>query len=68
LLHRREIDRLKGAVERKGKTVVPTAMYWIKGRAKLEIAIASGKKQHDKRRTERDRDWERSRARILKHS
>ena len=68
LLHRKQIDQLKGAVERKGKTVVPTAMYWLKGRAKLEIAIATGKKQHDKRRTERDRDWERSKARILKHS
>lgn len=68
LLHRKQIDHLKGAVERKGKTVVPTAMYWLKGRAKLEIAIATGKKQHDKRRTERDRDWERSKARILKHS
>ena len=68
LLHRKQIDQLKGAVERKGKTVVPTAMYWVKGRAKLEIAIATGKKQHDKRRTERDRDWERSKARILKHS
>lgn len=68
LLHRNEIDRLVGAVERKGKTVVPTAMYWAKGRAKVEIGIATGKKQHDKRRTERDRDWERQKARIMKHS
>jgi SsrA-binding protein len=68
LLHRNEIDRLAGAVDRKGKTVVPTAMYWSKGRAKVEIGIATGKKQHDKRRTQRDRDWDRQKARILKHS
>jgi len=68
LLHRKEIDRLSGAVDRKGKTVVPTAMYWSKGRAKVEIGIATGKKQHDKRRTQKDRDWERQKARILKHS
>lgn len=67
LLHRREIDRLTGLVDRKGKSVVPTAMYWSKGRAKVEIAVATGKKQHDKRKTERDRDWQRQKARILKH-
>jgi len=66
LLHRREIDRLSGLVERKGKTVVPTAMYWSRGRAKVEIGIATGKRQHDKRKTERDRDWERQKARIMK--
>lgn len=68
LLHRREIDRLGGLVERKGKTVVPTAMYWSKGRAKVEVGVATGKKQHDKRKTERDRDWARQKDRILKHS
>ncbi len=67
LLHRREIDRLGGLVDRKGKTVVPTAMYWSKGRAKIEIGVATGKKQHDKRKTERDRDWARQKDRILKH-
>lgn len=67
LLHRREIDRLAGLVERKGKTVIPTAMYWSKGRAKLEIGVATGKRQHDKRRTQRDRDWERQKARLMKH-
>ena len=67
LLHRREIDRLRGLEEHKGKTVVPTAMYWSKGRAKVEIGIATGKKRHDKRKTERDRDWERQKARIMKH-
>lgn len=66
LLHRREIDRLTGLVDRKGKTVVPTAMYWSKGKAKVEIGIATGKRQHDKRKTERDRDWDRQKARIMK--
>lgn len=67
LLHRREIDRLIGMVERRGRTVIPTAMYWKKGRVKVEVAIATGKKQHDKRRTQKDRDWQRDKARILKH-
>ena len=66
LLHRREIDRLTGLVDRKGKTVVPTAMYWKRGRAKVEIGVATGRKSHDKRRVQRDRDWERQKARILK--
>lgn len=66
LLHRREIDRLAGLVERKGKTVVPTAMYWSRGKAKVEIGIATGKRQHDKRKSQRDRDWERQKARIMK--
>jgi len=66
LLHRREIDRLAGLVDRKGKTVVPTCMYFKRGRAKVEIGIATGKKSHDKRRTQRDRDWERQKARIMK--
>jgi SsrA-binding protein len=67
LLNRREIDRLIGSVERAGYTMVPLALYWKKGRAKLDIGLAKGKKQHDKRATERDRDWERQKARILKH-
>ena len=66
LLHRREIDRLVGAVERKGYTVVPTAMYWSRGRAKVEIGLAMGKRQHDKRRVQKDRDWERQKQRIMK--
>jgi len=66
LLHRREIDRLAGAVERKGYTLVPTAMYWSRGRAKVEIGMARGKRQHDKRKTARDRDWDRQKARIMK--
>jgi len=66
LLQRRELDRLIGAVERRGFTLVPLVMYWKRGRAKLEIALAKGKKQHDKRATERDRDWQRQRQRLLK--
>jgi len=66
LLHRREIDRLRGAVDRKGKTVIPTAMYWSRGKVKVEIGIATGKRKHDKRKTEKDRDWERQKSRIMK--
>ena len=67
LLHRREIDRLTGAVERKGFTIVPLKLYWKKGRAKIEIGIAKGKQQHDKRTSQKDRDWAREKARIMKH-
>ncbi len=66
LLHRDEINKLVGAVERKGYTLIATAMYWKNGRAKLEIALAKGKKEHDKRASEKDRDWKREKARILK--
>ncbi|HET6655167.1 MAG TPA: SsrA-binding protein SmpB [Gammaproteobacteria bacterium] len=66
LLHRRELDHLIGAVERRGYTLVPLALYWNKGRAKLEVGLAKGKKQHDKRATEKARDWQRQKARILK--
>lgn len=68
LLHRDEITKLISAVERKGYTLVATAMYWKKGRAKLEIALAKGKKEHDKRASEKDRDWKREKARMLKSS
>lgn len=68
LLNRDEINKLIGAVERKGYTLVATAMYWKQGRAKLEIALAKGKKEHDKRASEKDRDWKREKARILKSS
>lgn len=67
LLHRRELDRLIGLVERKGFTLIPTAMYWKKGKVKVEIALARGKQTHDKRRTEKDRDWEREKGRLLKN-
>ncbi len=66
LLHRRQIDSLVGAVERKGRTIVPLAMYWKDGRAKLEIGLAKGKKEHDKRADTRERDWEREKARVMK--
>jgi len=66
LLHRREIDRLAGAVDRRGYTVIPTAMYWSRGKVKVEIGMAKGKRQHDKRKTEKDRDWERQKGRIMK--
>lgn len=68
LLNRDEINKLIGAVERKGYTLIATAMYWKHGRAKLEIALAKGKKEHDKRASEKDRDWKREKARILKSS
>ncbi|MGH8583166.1 MAG: SsrA-binding protein SmpB [Gammaproteobacteria bacterium] len=68
LLNRRELSRLVGAVERKGYTVVATAMYWKKGRAKLEIGLAKGKRAHDKRAALRERDWQREQGRLLKQS
>jgi SsrA-binding protein len=66
LLHRNELDRLVGATERKGYTIVPLELYWKHGRAKLQIGLAKGKKQHDKRAVEKDRDWQRDRARVLR--
>lgn len=66
LLHRHEIDRLRGAVERKGYALIPTAMYWKRGRAKLEIGLARGKKEHDKRRALKEREWERDKQRLLR--
>jgi SsrA-binding protein len=66
LLNRRELDRLVGAVERSGYTIVPLDLHWRAGRAKLEMGLAKGKKQHDKRATEKDRDWQRDKARILR--
>ncbi|MEJ1298918.1 MAG: SsrA-binding protein SmpB [Candidatus Sedimenticola sp. (ex Thyasira tokunagai)] len=66
LLHRQELDRLIGNVERKGFTLIPTAMYWKNGRAKVEIGLAKGKQLHDKRATEKDQDWQRDKQRILK--
>jgi SsrA-binding protein len=66
LLHRRQIDSLIGAVDRKGHTIVPLAMYWKNGKAKLEVGLARGKKQHDKRADSRDRDWQREKARVMK--
>ena len=67
LLHKKEIDKLAGAVKREGYTVVPTRLYFnARGIAKLEIALAKGKKQHDKRATEKERDWGREKQRLLR--
>ena len=67
LLHRKQIDKLIAAVQREGRTVVPTRLYFDdKGRAKLELALAKGKKLHDKRQTEKDRDWARDKAQLLR--
>lgn len=66
LLNRREIDHLTGAVERKGFALIPLAMYWKNGRAKLEIGLGRGKKEHDKRAAEKDRDWQREKSRTLR--
>ena len=67
LMHRKEIDRLIGQVERKGYTIVPLSLYWKSGRVKLGIGLAKGKKEHDKRASDKDRDWKRDQARIMKH-
>ena len=67
LLHRRELNKLIGHVERQGYTLVPVAMYWKKGRAKLEVGLAKGKKLHDKRASAKERDWQREKQRIMKH-
>jgi SsrA-binding protein len=66
LLNRAELDRLVGAVERRGYTMVPLELYWKNGRAKLQLGLAKGKQQHDKRAAEKDRDWQRDRARLLR--
>ena len=67
LLHEREIDKLQGAVERKGMTVVPLSIYFnSRGRAKVELALAKGKNTADKRQTIKDRDWKREQSRIMR--
>jgi SsrA-binding protein len=67
LLHRRQVDKLIGAVEREGMTLVPLKLYFNeKGRAKIELALAKGKKLHDKRETEKKRDWDREKGRLLR--
>jgi SsrA-binding protein len=67
LLHRQELDRLIGAVERKGYTLLALSLYWKHGRVKAEIGLAKGKQTHDKRATEKDRDWKREKERIMKN-
>ena len=66
LLHERELAKLIGQVERAGYTLVPLDLHWTRGRAKLQIGLAKGKKQHDKRATEKERDWVRDRARLMR--
>ncbi|MFP4682187.1 MAG: SsrA-binding protein SmpB [Ectothiorhodospira sp.] len=66
LLHGEELSKLIGLVERRGYTLVPLALYWKRGRAKLEVGLAKGKKAHDKRAVEKERDWQREKARTLK--
>ncbi|SFM34226.1 SsrA-binding protein [Ectothiorhodospira mobilis] len=66
LLHSEELSKLIGLVERRGYTLVPLALYWKRGRAKLEVGLAKGKKAHDKRAVEKERDWQREKARTLK--
>ena len=66
LLHRRELNRLIGAIERRGYTAIALKLYWTRGRAKALIGTAQGKRQHDKRAAERDRDWQRQRQRWIK--
>ncbi len=67
LLNRNELDRLTGAVERKGYALIPLNMHWHKGNAKLDIGLGKGKKQHDKRADKKDQDWQRQKERILKN-
>lgn len=67
LLNKREIGKLLGAVERKGKTLVPLSVYFnSKGRAKVELALAKGKQAHDKRHSIKERDWKRDKARLMR--
>jgi len=66
LFNRRELSRLVGLVERQGYTLIPLALYWKRNKIKAKVALARGKKTHDKRDTLKDRDWQRTRARIMK--
>ena len=68
LLNKREINRLMGRVNREGFTLIPTKLYFKKGKAKIEIAVAEGKKHYDKRHTKKKRDWDRERARYFRKS
>jgi SsrA-binding protein len=68
LLHNEQIAKLIGQVERAGYTLVPIDMHYTRGRVKVEIGLAKGKKQYDKRETEKERDWVREKARIMRHA
>ncbi len=66
LLNKKELNKLIGSVERQGYTIVPLSLYWSKNNIKMKIALAKGKKEHDKRDTIKDREWQRDRSRIMK--
>jgi len=66
LLHQKELNKLIGSVERKGYTLIPLSLYWKNNLVKLEVGLAKGKKQHDKRADEKERDWQREKQRLLK--
>jgi SsrA-binding protein len=68
LLNRKELDRIIQVTEQKGKTCAAMALYWKGNKIKCEVALVTGKKEHDKRDTERDRDWSRDKERLMKHS
>ena len=68
LLNKKEINKIIGKIQRDGLTIVPTKMYFKKGKAKVELAVAKGKKQYDKRATKKNRDWSRERARYVRKS
>lgn len=68
LMNKKEINKLIGKMQREGFTLVPTKMYFKKGKAKIEIAVAKGKKQYDKRAVKKDRDWNREKARYIRKS
>lgn len=67
LLHAKELNKLIGSIERKGYTLIPLSLYWKGPRVKMEIALAKGKKQHDKRASEKEKDWQRQKQRLLKN-
>ena len=68
LLNKREINKLIGKMQREGYTIIPTKMYFKKGKAKIELAVAKGKKQFDKRAVKKNRDWNRDKARYIRKS
>jgi SsrA-binding protein len=67
LMHKEQIKRLVGKVEQKGFTLVPLNLHFKGGRVKVEIALAKGKAEHDKRNTEKQRDWDREKGRLMRH-
>ncbi len=68
LLHREELDKLIGLTERRGYTLVPLSLYWKRGKTKVQIGLAKGKKLHDKRATDKERDWQREKERLRRHT